>query len=185
MQRSLSEIVTSITESYVRKLMGMANPPEPRTIECELVGELQGTCTLENHLRGKAEALRPRDRLYPFQVAMLMMAQRHIVRIPCSGPGGNPDYDLLAIYETEGENEGLYVTDDFTFSRYAKKYDRRITKGWSRTTWPGSPESASYCKALSRLLFFPSPLAMPQNRQQSRPFAPPAISRRCCSGRCR
>lgn len=50
------------------------------------------------------------------------------MRIQSSGSGIDSDYDLLAIYQEEGDDAGLYVTDEGEFKRIAHMYNYTITK---------------------------------------------------------
>lgn len=126
MARTINDITRSVTEYYISHL-NFANPPTPGEIELELVTAVKDECILDNHVRSKGDMLRPPTRLCPMQIAMLMLALYPIVRVESSGSGSDPDYDLLAIYQPDGENEGIYVTDESVIKRLATEFNYTIS----------------------------------------------------------
>lgn len=127
MARSLNEIMQSCTIDYLDSL-DPNNIPPPDRIEAELVAKVREECLLDNAVRGKDDKLRPPTKLCAKQIADIMLRLYPIVRVKSSGSGADAGYDLLAIYQPEGENAGIYVTDDDVFRRIANKYNYSITK---------------------------------------------------------
>lgn len=126
MARTLNEIVQIKTDEYLDNL-DLDNLPSPMDIEAELVTSVKSACILENQIRPKGDKLTLPQRLYPSQIADLMLKIYHIARIKCGGENADPDYDLLAIYQDSGENAGIYVTDERVFKRIAQSYNYSIT----------------------------------------------------------
>ena len=122
--KTLNEIIRITTEEYLDAL-DMDNIPSPLTIESELVTKVRMECQVEN--QNRPDKLRAPQKLCASQIASIMLKLYNIVRVKCGGENADPGYDLLAIYQSSGENEGIYVTDDTVFKRVAKEYNYSIT----------------------------------------------------------
>ena len=127
MARTLNQTVRDVTEDYISQL-DVNNPPTPAEIEQELVSKLNDALLAENTFRAKTEKIRPVKKLFPRQIAALMLTLYHIVRVKCGGENSDPAYDLLAIYMDDGPLEGIYVTDDDAFKKIASQYDYTISQ---------------------------------------------------------
>lgn len=126
MARTLNETICVCTDDYLDQI-DIDNPPTPADIEAELVTKVKDACLLENQIRAKGDTLRPPTKLCPSQIASIMLKLYHIVRVKCGGENADPAYDLLAIYQDTGVNEGIYITDEDVFKRIAKSYNIMIT----------------------------------------------------------
>jgi len=60
--------------------------------------------------------LRNLEELTSLQVAYAIVYCYVVCRIPCAGESGNRDLDLLAVYQADGKDAGLYVSDDDTIT---------------------------------------------------------------------
>ena len=127
MARTLNQTVRDVTEDYIAQL-NVSNPPTPAQIEQELVSNLNLALLAENQFREKSEKIRPVKKLFPRQIAAIMLTLYHIVRVKCGGENSDPAYDLLAIYMEDGPLEGIYVTDDDAFKKIASQYDYTISQ---------------------------------------------------------
>ena len=138
MARTLNEIIRYCTDEYVSQI-DVDDPPEPVIAESELVSTVADMCRLENNTAfqiatsmaggGKVsiDKLRSPSKLCASQIAALMLKIYHIVRIKCGGVNSDPSYDLLAIYQADGDEEGIYTTDETVFKRLAKQYNYSIS----------------------------------------------------------
>lgn len=138
MAKTLNEIIRYCTDEYVSQI-DVDDPPEPVTAESELVSMVSDMCRAENNAAfqiataaaggGKVsiDKLRAPSRLCASQIAALMLKIYNIVRIKCGGVNSDPSYDLLAIYQTDGDEEGIYTTDETVFKRLAKQYNYSIS----------------------------------------------------------
>lgn len=126
MARTLNETIRICTDDYL-DCIDPKNPPQPADIEAELVTIVRNACLLENQSRPKDDKLRAPTKLCPSQIAAIMLKLHNIVRVKCGGENADASYDLLAIYQDSGENEGIYVTDDDAFKRIAKNYNYSIS----------------------------------------------------------
>ena len=126
MARTINETIRICTEEYLDQL-DVDNPPSPKDIEAELVTLVKDTCLLENQIRAKGDALKPPTKLCPHQIASIMLKLHNIARIKCGGTNADPAYDLLAIYQDAGDNEGIYITDEDVFKKLATAYNYSMT----------------------------------------------------------
>lgn len=127
MTRTINEIIKTETLKYLDKI-DVTNPPAPNVIESELLDNVCNAITCENTVRDKSERLKKPTALTFAQIADIMVKLYPICRISCAGENADTSYDLLAIYQTSGENEGVYVTDEDTLRRIARQYNYSLTK---------------------------------------------------------
>ncbi len=126
MARTLNETIRICTDDYLDKI-DLDNPPSPIDIEAELVTLVKDTCILENQVRGKGDMLKAPTKLCPSQIASIMLRLHNIVRVNCGGDNEVSDYDLLAMYQDSGKDEGIYITDENVFKRLATQYNYSIS----------------------------------------------------------
>ena len=126
MARTLNETIRICTEDYLDQI-DLDNPPTPSDIEAELVTLVKDACLLENQIRAKGDTLKPPTKLCPSQISSIMLKLHNIVRVKCGGENADPAYDLLAIYQDAGDNEGIYITDEDVFKKLAKQYNYGIS----------------------------------------------------------
>ncbi len=127
MARTLNETVRSVTDDYLNKKINVKNPPSPSDIEAELLTLTRDTLMVENQSRAKGDKLTLPTKLFPSQIADIMLKLYPIVRICCGGTNADPAYDLLAIYVDDGPDEGIYTTDEDVFKRIARGYNYSMT----------------------------------------------------------
>ena len=124
--RTRNIIIAEVTENYLRNKL---NPQTtPQDIEAELMDDIEQAFELENATRGKGRKLKVPDALTFSQIADILSTLYPICRISCAGENADTDYDLLAIYQTDGVDEGIYVTSEDTFRRLARQYNYNLTK---------------------------------------------------------
>lgn len=126
MARTLNETICVCTDDYLDQI-DIDNPPTPADIEAELVTKVKDTCLIENQIRAKGDTLKAPTKLCPSQIAKIMLKLNNIVRVKCGGENADPAYDLLAIYQNTGINEGIYVTDENEFKKVAHSYNYTIS----------------------------------------------------------
>ena len=127
MSKTKSQVLREITQDYLNKL-DMNNPPSPDEIIASLLSQIEKTFDLMNTARGATGKYAGRAWHIPLnlstqQIADIMLKRYHIVRVSCMNAAAGSDYDLLAIYQTEGANEGIYVTDESLFREIARQYN--------------------------------------------------------------
>ena len=125
MGRTKNQIIDSATDTYIANL-DLDNPPDPETIAAELIQEIEAQIILENQLRTKGTSFRIPENLSFDQIAQLMSILYPISRIACAGTNADSEYDLLAIYQTDGPDAGTYVTSEEALYKLARQFNRRL-----------------------------------------------------------
>lgn len=127
MARTKNQIIDDCTDAYVAGLKTRTPLPEPEVIAIELTQAVEDQIMLENTMRPKNAAFKIPDNLSFDQIANLMAVMYPIARIACAGSNADPDYDLLALYMTDGPDKGIYVTSEEELYRLARRFNRRLT----------------------------------------------------------
>lgn len=65
--------------------------------------------------------------LSPQQIASCLAYRHHVALINMAKEDSSGDYDVLALYETEGYNKGIYSTDLDEFADLAREYNYNLT----------------------------------------------------------
>lgn len=126
MARTKDETIKEITYEYLEKI-DSANPPSPENIQGDILDEVRNAFKLENAVRDNGDKWKIPDKLSPSQITSIMLKIYDIRCIACAGDNADTSYDLLAIYQTDGYNKGIYVTDEKTFHTVARKYNYSLT----------------------------------------------------------
>ncbi len=121
MARTREEALREITLAYMATV-NKKNPPNPATIQADILDNTITTFQLENANRQPGEKWKMPTRLTSAQIADILMALYPIVNIAFGGLNADPDYDVLAIYQTDGPNEGIYTTGSSTFYNLIHEY---------------------------------------------------------------
>lgn len=100
-----------------------ADLSNPEYVEHTILNQVASTIELQNAVRPKSSKWRIPDALMPAQIALILARTYNICRVITGGDGSDSEYDLLALYQTEGENEGIYVTDDESLRRLMREYN--------------------------------------------------------------
>lgn len=139
MEQTLNELLRTITEDYLENV-DKDNPPYPSTIEREILKETNSAIATYNKgpedPPGSGEFPYPRKgddrfkklrKLEPSQLAMILVALHGACRVGTNGVSADKDYDILALYQKEGVDEGIYVTSEDDFRKIARQYSFTIT----------------------------------------------------------
>ena len=125
MGQTINQVLRETTLDYLNSI-DMANPPTPDEIEEHLLIAIHNEFEAANACRSKGDKWRIPQKLEFSQIANIMAHMYHIARIRTAGAGASSAFDLLAIYQTEGPNEGIYVTDEEVFREIARKYNYNL-----------------------------------------------------------
>lgn len=121
-----NDIIRSVTKKYLADL-DPKSPPAPPLIEQELIDQVNEKFTFENVGRAQGNKIILLKKLTNTQIAQVMLRLNRVVRIAPAGKNTDPDYDMLAIYASDGDDEGIYLTSDSSFSRIARSYNFDLT----------------------------------------------------------
>ena len=139
MKQTLNELLRTITEDYL-ETVDTDNPPSPSTIEREILEETNSAITRYNkgpedppdsgefpYPRKGDDRFKKLRKLEPSQLAMILVALHGACRVGTNGVSADKDYDIIALYQTEGVDEGIYVTSEDDFRKIARQYSFTIT----------------------------------------------------------
>ena len=128
MANSINEILRKATTDYLAAMNRNA-PPLPSVTEQDLLTNMKHDIQSENAIRTQAHEpkLKVPDKLAPVQIAEIVAYFYPIYCIRTGGEGSDRSYDLLALYQSQGPNEGIYVTDDETIRALLRQYNYTIT----------------------------------------------------------
>lgn len=120
-QETLSSIHRRVTNEYLDTI-NTTSPPTPHQIEEELLDKLKQEIDLANAVRPKDDRLRLPQTLMPVEIALIMSRLHNIYRVSCAGDDADPDFDLLAMYQPDGEDKGIYTVSEDVFRQLARQY---------------------------------------------------------------
>ena len=126
MERTKNQVLRTTTLNYL-KTLDLSNPPDAYQIESELLDKIREAFELENSVKEKGRKWMIPDNLSFSQIADIISELYPVCRISCAGENADTDYDLLAIYQTSGKDEGIYVTSEDTFRQIARQYNYNLT----------------------------------------------------------
>ena len=121
MVHTREEVIRTMTGDFLDKL-DPQNLPPPDAIQEGVLASVEMALKAENAMRDKGDKFRYVHELLPAQLAMILVRLYPIVKIACAGINGSEDYDLLAIYQESGPNEGIYESDYTHFRNLIRSY---------------------------------------------------------------
>lgn len=122
MVHTRDEVIRVMTENYLNGL-NMANLPAPDVIQENILAHVETALKMENAMRDKGDKFRIPHELLPAQIAMILKKLYPIVMISSGMAKGVSDYDVLAIYQDSGPDEGIYVTDEKKINNLIRTYN--------------------------------------------------------------
>ena len=125
--RTLSEILESCTQDYLSSLNPI-NPPPPQEIEHQVLDAVSHAIAIENTVRDTPNRLPRLHELKCAQIADIMTHLYSVKRIAMNSVDTDPDYDIIGIYQAEGPDAGLYVTDEDSIRRIARQFKYSLSK---------------------------------------------------------
>lgn len=125
MARTKSETIRQVTEEYLATL-DVNNPPSPADVEGDILDNLKSAFDLENTVKAKNEKWKIMDKLIPVQVAIITVTLHPVILIDMINGAGERSTSVntspLAIYQYDGEDEGIYVFDEGIFEDIGNQY---------------------------------------------------------------
>lgn len=120
-----SQAIKSITDTYLAQL-DPDEDHEPEKLAGDLIDIMKHEFRLHNQNASKDDRWPLPQTLEPVQIAELMLFNHKIKNISFAGMGSNREYDLLAVYQEFGENEGIYIPDQFELESLIRRYHYNI-----------------------------------------------------------
>lgn len=123
-------LADEILDEYLEDL-DIDNPPSPKEITTTVVNKIRKGIKELNKDLPKTERWSIPQSLDAHQIAKIMLKLYHIINVKAVSNGGttsDPEMDMLAIYQTDGPDNGIYATNDSAFRSVAKQYNSRLNK---------------------------------------------------------
>lgn len=125
MAETLNQTISNVTQGYLDR-MDPQYPNSPVQIEMDILEELGDAISIHNATAQKGYAWKIPQKLNFIQIAEIMARLHNICCVKTAGATAPSEYDLLAIYQHDGPDEGIYVTDIEAFRSIAKQYNYTI-----------------------------------------------------------
>ena len=145
MEQTYNELLRTVTEDYLQGI-DMDSAPSPSTIESELLQATNNAIEAYNlgprdpsappgaplkdaypDAKPPGERARKLRTLTNPQIAAIIARLHGACRVATAGENADPDYDIVAMYQTEGDNEGIYVTSEDDFRAIARSYHYQLS----------------------------------------------------------
>ena len=122
MAHTRDELIREVTKDYLDTI-SPPNLPTPAEVQQEILDRISNAFQQENVLRQKGEKWRIPQRLLPEQAAMAILKLYTLARI-CFTDSMDADNncDLLGVYQYEGPEKGIYVTEEDTIRKLIRKF---------------------------------------------------------------
>lgn len=122
MSRTIDETAVEVAKAYLSSI-SPTNPPPVSDIKADIIDQTAAVFEIENTQRPKGQNWPIKHELYPIQIAMVISALYEVRRIAMGGLDVEPEYDILAVYQTDGYNKGLYVGDENALERLVCEFN--------------------------------------------------------------
>jgi phage/plasmid primase, P4 family, C-terminal domain len=122
MERTINDVLRTTTLDYLDGL-DLNNPPDPTTIETELLDKIRFEFEVENACKPKNRHWRIPKVLDNFIIAEIILKINHVRRIKWAVDGTTYD---LAIYQKSGEHEGIYSIEPEDIRNMICEYNASI-----------------------------------------------------------
>lgn len=127
MEFSKAHVFRQVTLDYLETL-NPSNPPSPEEITSQILTLTADKCREVNAVKDKGDTKWQIPLTLSFsQIADILAKLYPICRLSCAGENADADYDLLAIYQTDGYDKGIYVTSEDKFRTLARQYNYELT----------------------------------------------------------
>lgn len=121
MAMTKDSFIATNTANY---LASYAGGKKPEDIAEEILSLINNDFDVYNAAAAKGRKLKCMDKLLPVQIADIILALHNVAAIKVAD---TEDGYILAMYQEDGENEGIYVADEKLFSNLARQYSYTIT----------------------------------------------------------
>lgn len=106
--------------------MSVDDLKSPAFVEGEVLFYVNTKFDSENSLREKSDRFKKLTELIPAQIAMILAYSYPIVKIAGADMSMDSSQDIIAMYQYDGVNKGLYVTSEVTIRELIRKYNFTI-----------------------------------------------------------
>lgn len=122
---SRSLALMSITRAFIRHNTLDAYS-QPEDVSDQVVGMIRHMfCNYNATAPTGAKITVPTD-LTPATIAELMLAMYDIKTINCAGINSEREYDILGIYQEDGPNKGIYISDEIEIHKLIERFNSEL-----------------------------------------------------------
>ena len=120
-------VIRNATRDYL-STVDLNNIPSPDEIEAGIINEVKIAFDLENAIRPKGSKWKVPDELIPAQIADILLKLYPVANVCCAGENADTAYDILSVYQDDGPNKGIYVSDDEEFNKLVRQFNYGISQ---------------------------------------------------------
>ena len=120
-------VIRNATRDYL-STVDLNNIPLPDEIEAGIINEVKIAFDLENAIRPKGSKWKVPDELIPAQIADILLKLYPVANVCCAGENADTAYDILSVYQDDGPNKGIYVSDDEEFNKLVRQFNYGISQ---------------------------------------------------------
>ena len=121
--------IKEVTDEYLDSI-NVKCPPNPADIAGDILANTRVAFDIHNAVASKDTQWRIQNRLLPIQIADIMVKLYPIAMI--HSRKHSSFYPVLGVYQEDGEDKGIYVTDKYKIWRIAAEFCYGLTK-WERS----------------------------------------------------
>ncbi len=119
---SRSLALMSITRAFIRHNTLDAHS-QPEEVSDQVVGMMRHMFCNYNATTPKGAKITVPTDLTPATIAELMLAMYDIKTINCAGINSEREYDILGIYQEDGPNKGIYISDEIEIHKLIRRFN--------------------------------------------------------------
>lgn len=119
-------VIRNVTEDFIKYLSAGNIIPAPKDMADQLLKKIQENVELENSVAQSGRKIKTPQRLENISIAELILAFYSVKRITWTNSDKESN-NLLCIYQTDGENSGLYVPHKNAFANLIRQFQYCIS----------------------------------------------------------
>ncbi len=119
---SRSPALMSITRAFIRHNTLDAHS-QMEEVSDQVVGMMRHMFCNYNATTPKGAKITVPTDLTPATIAELMLAMYDIKTINCAGINSEREYDILGIYQEDGPNKGIYISDEIEIHKLIRRFN--------------------------------------------------------------
>lgn len=128
MARTYIKTLKEAAVDAVNDALAQPKLPSPDEIEGNILDNSRNAVAMYNSIAQQGAKWKVPTELQSFQVAYVMLRFHYVALIVPNSSETDADRMLLGVYVDEGDNEGLYTTDETAIRRIARQYKDNITR---------------------------------------------------------
>ena len=128
MARTYEETIYDAAVEAVNDALAQSKLPTPDEIKGNILDNSRNAVEMYNSIAQPRAKWKVPTELVPFQVAYVMLRLHYVALINMSEVETNPDRMVLGVYVDEGDDEGIYTTNETKIRSIARRYKRSLSR---------------------------------------------------------